>query len=274
MRHRLIWIALILSACARGSGTPGAAPDAAPAGAAAIRNQPAQVTYRAAIHRQIEQEYGGQLSVSNVATSYLLRTSVSPHNGGLRVSFTLDSVTVRPAAAFPATEVRAAWGAEFTGLLTPEGRIEQFTAPDATGITAQIGTSLRDFFPHVPPGGVSPGRRWEDSTTTITDAGGVTITVKGRTSYAADGWAEWGGVRGIVVEAVTDYALEGSGATGGQPLTLEGTGRRFVRDYIAPDGLYLGGVTADSSSFNITLTNVGVVVPARQHGADTITVLR
>ena len=82
------------------------------------------------------------------------------------------------------------------------------------------------------------------------------------------------GVRAVRVHVRSSYTIVGEGEQGGQPMTLDGSGRRQVDQFLADDGRFLGAISADTAEVEVVLTSLGMIVPVNQTVADTLAVIR
>lgn len=270
MRRFAVPAVALLTAC---GAPPEPAPAAAPAPPPPVTYGPASVRYAIASHRHVEQEISGRTMTTTAVSRYQLRLTVEPGAGGMTVRFVLDSVRIEGEMGVPDRDIEAAEGTRFTARMGPDGALTAFTVGD-TGVAyvEQIAARLRDFFPRIPADGIVPGRRWRDTTALAADVGGVVLNVVSRNTHEALEWDRYADRPALPIRTVSSYTLSGAGEQGGQPLALEGTGMRHTRNYLAPDGTYLGGTAADTSRFEVRLTEIGLTVPGRQWRADTIAV--
>jgi hypothetical protein len=168
----------------------------------------------------------------------------------------------------------AAKGLSFVGRLAANGEFRNQVASDsvaAQSLSPIVG-SFKNFFPRLPPSGLTVGATWTDTVTTSDRAAGnVTVTSISR-SYAA-AWEDRVGARAIRLEVVSNFTIKGGGEQGGQPFEVAGTGVRNGVDHIAVDGRYLGGESHDSTNMTITLPIQAMTIPRTQVSKTTVTVL-
>jgi hypothetical protein len=265
---RRVVLAAWLAACA---SSP---PEATVPADRAVRYAADTVAYHVNAWRLVEQDIQGQTTRENVRRNLWLRAVLGPSQGDtLTAQLGVDSIT-EIGSAFPQGDLIAARGVTWTARLAPNGHLMDFAGPTGSGVTSQLFNTLRDFYPRLPPDGVEAGDRWVDTVTQDVDLGGVIVTVTAVHHHEALGMEPHGAEQALRLRVVTDYALSGSGSQSGQPLSLDGTGRRHADEWISPRGRYLGSIAADTAQFEILLTALGMSIPVRQWRADTTRVVR
>jgi len=269
MRPISALILVLVAACGGTRGTPAPPVEAAPPDRLSYR--PATVLYAAASHQQIEQDISGRTQSSRIVTRYVLRTEIGPAADGMPVTMVLDSIVVDGQLGVSESEIAAAQGTGFAALLQSTGELTGFTGGDTTmPLVRRLTSRLSDFFPRIPPDGAQPDQRWSDSTESVTDVGGVLLTVRAANGHEALDWTSYAGRRALAIRTVSDYTLSGTGEQSGQSLSLDGSGRRHAIEYLSAEGVYLGATAADTLEFEVLLTQIGMVIPGRQWSADTI----
>jgi hypothetical protein len=207
---------------------------------------------------------------------FLAVTIIGPaDSSGYRTTITIDSVAPDSGTAIPmGINLGTAKGLSFRGRLSPRGDFRDPVPSDSIAAQAvsPIVGSFRNFFPRVPPGGVTLGAAWTDTTTDQqAAAGNITITSVNRSRAAA--WEDRNGTRALRIEVSSDFKVQGSGQQVGQPFEVNGTGARSGLDYIAIDGRYLGSESRDSMNMTITLPVQSLTIPRTQASRTTVTVL-
>ena len=294
MPRRLLVLGSLAVACASGraarpSGVetgPGApAPPAAqPAGGGSrespgVRLLPSTLRYR--IERRIEsvQELPNQQQVARLGFAIFVTTSIRgpADSGGHPTTFTIDSIVADSGVFLPITvRLDAARGLSFVGKVTAEAEFRNSTPSDsavAQGLARILG-DFRDFYPHLPAGGVTLGAAWTDTISRTEKVGifdRLTVTAINRSRAAA--LEDRGGSHSVRIEVNSTVTLSAAGEQGGQPVRLEGSGTRAGVEFVSVDGRYLGGESRDSIAQTITLSLQGLVVPVRQVSHSLVTVL-
>jgi len=294
MRLRFLWAAAtICSASGCAPRTPAAPPPGvvtlpvpippaptAPVtrgGGDVVRLGPSALRYVVRQQIHVEQQFQGQTqTIDRGIRLFLSATIVGPaDSAGYPLTFAVDSIVPDSGSVIPPTmNLTSARGLRYTGHLTPTGEFKQATTSDS-GLAqtfAQIVGGFRNFYPRLPPGGLTLGAEWTDTSSTK-DRAGIEVTVKAIARSRATTWEERNATRCLRVEVSSTYSVVGSGEQGGQPLELSGTGTRTGVQFMAIDGRYLGGVAHDSSAIIVTLPVQGMTVPVRQISHSTITVL-
>ncbi len=196
-------------------------------------------------------------------------------SSGYPTTITIDSVAPDSGTSIPmGINLGAAKALSFRGRLSPRGEFRDPVPSDsvAAQLVSPIVGSFRNFFPRLPPGGVTLGAAWTDTTTDQQAAvGNITITNVNRSHAAA--WEERSGTRALRLEVTSDFKIQGRGQQVGQPFEVNGTGTRNGVDFIAIDGRYLGGEARDSTNMTITLPVQSLTIPRTQASRTTVTVL-
>ena len=290
MHHRLLFVTTIcvVTACGPPSAAapaPAPAPVAAPAvtapvtrgGGDVVRLGPSALRY--VVHQQIhvEQQFQGQTQTIDRGIQLFVSSTISgpADSAGYPVTFTLDSIVPDSGSVIPPTfNLATARGLRYTGRLTPVGEFRQTSSSDSTlaQTFAQIVGAFKNFYPRVPPGGLTLGAEWTDTTSTK-DRAGIDVTINAIGHSRAAAWEQRNGARCLRLEVSSRYAVVGAGEQGGQPLEVSGTGTRNGVQFLAVDGRYLGGEVHDSSTIVVGLPVQGMTVPVRQISHSTISVL-
>jgi hypothetical protein len=223
----------------------------------------------------VEQEFGGQVTSSEVGLRFHLSVVAVEDTGVTRVTMTIDSVPeVTGPGATPEMAQRAA-GSTFTGILTSEGEILDFHGGDtAVVLVRQLADRLERLFPRIPAGGVAPGQAWTDTVETTSGSSGFDLLVEIVTENQAYDWVEHAGAMALRVDAVSNYVISGGGMQGGSEITLDGTGVSRGEYYLGADGSLLGGASADSMSATAMVVAAGTMIPITQRRRDSLAVVR
>ena len=280
--------AALVAACGGGAPRAGTAPTpagATPAGVAPIHSPTVQFapsTTRFLVRQDLHilQDYAGLPPSIDLRYGLFVTAAVgAPADSGLPTTFTIDSIVVDSATQLPPQiNLAAARGYRITGRLLPTG--EFISGPCDTSVAAAGISSLlprfRSFFPRLPAGGVRPAMTWNDSTD-VTDnpqcSGGSSISTHSANQRMALAWEDHGGSRALRLESTSSYRFNGSGAQGGNPFTIDGSGAGSGIQYLGSDGRYLGGEQRDSATLKIDLQVQGITIPRRQFSHTVITAL-
>jgi hypothetical protein len=194
---------------------------------------------------------------------------------GYPTTVTIDSVVPDSGTAAPmGINLGAARALSFAGRLTPTGEFRNQVASDsaaAQSLSPIVG-SFKNFFPRLPPAGLTVGATWTDTTTTSDRAAG-TVTVTNISRSRAAALEDRNGTRTIRLEVTSTFTIKGGGEQGGQPFEVAGAGVRTGVDYIAVDGRYMGGESHDSTNMTITLPVQAMTIPRTQVSKTTVSVL-
>jgi len=242
-----------------------------------VRLGPSALRYVLRHQIHVEQQFPGQTqTVDRGLRVFLSATIVGPaDSAGYPLTFTVDSIVPDSGTAIPpGVNLASARGLRYIGRLTPTGEFKQTSASDSTlaqVFTQFIGT-FRNFYPRMPPGGLTLGADWTDTSST-NDRVGIDVNIKAIAHSRATTWEQRNGAKCVRLESSSTYSVVGSGEQMGQPLEVSGTGTRTGVQFVAVDGRYLGGEAQDSSALVVGLPMQGMTVPVRQISHSTITVL-
>lgn len=264
--RRLALACLLAAACSTGGGAPDIVPPVPRLGFRAD-----SVGYLFVSHRGTAQDVNGQSVQQQQVTQAWFRATLRGAGDTLAAQFQIDSMVERGSLA-ALGDLAGTRGAAWSGQLAPTGQVLDLRGPRDAGVLSQMANYFDNFYPRLPAGGVQAGATWVDSVTSDIDVGGVVLTIASVHHNTAVGPDTVGGRPVFVIRVATDYTMRGAGSQSGQPLTLDGTGRRHVREYLAPDGRYLGSVMADTSSYDVLLTSLGMAIPGRTLRYDTLRV--
>lgn len=248
-----------------------------PSATQTVRLGPSALRYvmRQIVHVDQQLPTGQQVLDYGLRIFLAVTISGPADTSGYSTTITIDSVAPDSGTTIPlGINLGAAKGLSFRGRLSPRGEFRNPIPSDSTAaqLVSPIVGSFRNFFPRLPPGGVTLGAAWVDTTTDQqAAAGNITITSVNRSRAAA--WDERNSTRTLRVEVSSDFKVQGSGQQVGQPFDVNGTGARSGVDYIAIDGRYLGGESRDSLNMTITLPMQSLTIPRTQASRTTVTVL-
>lgn len=271
----LVCLAVLLFSCTGGSSLE--KPAAVPELPLRARLIPDTARYRIASHLRVEQRIGSQPQVSNLSLVYLLQVRLSGGDsaGSLKAEIVIDTVAAYEGTAVETRSAAAARGARFTATVLATGELQGLDGPDSTDpLLQEIRRDIQQFFPRLPPAGLSPGQSWVDTTEQQTASGGVPLSLYSVAEHRVQAPADREGRRVLPVVTLTNYTFSGRGRQGGQEFIVEGSGKRYTSEFVGLDGRYLGLVAADTSDFAITLGAAGLTIPGRQFRADTVSVVR
>lgn len=288
MSRLLLAVAILTAACAGHSAPPTTTPTPvnplpppppppARGNSDVVRLGPSALRYvmHQVIH--IDQEFQGMRQPLDFGLRAFFAVTITgpADTSGYRTTITIDSIVADSGTTAPmGINLGAAKALSFVGRLTPKGEFRNQTASDsliAQSLSPVVG-SFKNFFPRLPPNGLSLGAAWTD-TVTENDraAGSVTVTSVNRSHATA--WEDRNGTRALRVDVISDFTIKGTGQQVGQPFEVAGTGVRSGTDFVAADGRYMGGESRDSTAMTITLPIQAMTIPRKQVSKTTVTVL-
>jgi hypothetical protein len=225
----------------------------------------------------IDQEFQGMRQPLDFGLRAFFAVTITgpADSAGYPTTITIDSIAPDSGTTTPmGINLAAAKALSFVGRVTPRGEFRNQSVSDSVAAQAlsPIVGSFKNFFPRIPPGGLTLGATWTD-TTTENDraAGAVTVTSVNRAHAAA--WEDRSSMRVLRVEVTSDFTIKGSGQQAGQPFEVAGSGVRTGLDFVSADGRYVGGESHDSTSMSITLPVQAMTIPRTQVSRTTVAVL-
>jgi len=167
-------------------------------------------------------------------------------------------------AANPA-DLAAAKGTVVRLVFSPSGRPISLTPPQNVSVMMlQMAQGLREFLPQLPLASTAAGTTWSDTGTTTTPSMGLAVTVKVTRQHRVAGWEDRAGTHALHIATTATYTVSGSGDVQGQSIELSGNGQSTSDWYVSAAGVYLGGVSSDSSLVNANVTSAGMAIPIRR----------
>ena len=272
MRVGAASLAVVALACA---SVPGATPAAQPAAASRhpIRIVPGTTRYRSVSYTHVEREVSGQPQHSHEVRVFFLTASLASQGANLHVTFTVDSVARYDMGPAP-SGIERMRAVTFTGTLGPDGEIHDLAGGDSTNhAVAELADGLSHLYPRIPSRGLEPGAQWTDTTQTTSRTGAFPLTVVAVSQHWADPPTGAGPEGAIPIRTVTSYTFSGQGSQGGQAFSVKGEGRRYTVELLGLAGVFQRMVSADTSSFTVTLPALDLTIPGRQTRADTLSLL-
>src|SRR5712671_214393 len=251
------------------AGAPPPPPAAPPPSAQqAVRLGPSAQRYVMHTVVHIDQEFQGMHQPLDFGLrAFFAVTITGPADSlGYPTTITIDSIAPDSGTTPPmGINLGAAKALSFVGRLTPKGEFRSRSVSDSVAAQAlsPVVGSFKNFFPRLPPGGLTLGATWTD-TTVENDraAGSVTVTSINHAHAAA--WEDHNGARVMRLEVMSEFTIKGSGQQGGQPFEVAGSGVRSGVDFISVDGRYMGGESRDSTAMTITLPIQAMTIPRTQ----------
>ena len=271
LRGGMLFPLALLAGCG-GSGGGGAAPP--PPAPQRVVYQPFTIQYAAVSRGVVAQEFSGQAVLSEFTLRYHVSAEAVAAGDVMNLTLTIDSVPVIDGTGVSPTEGALALGTRFTGMLHPEGSIDEFGGGDTTiALVRQLASGLERMFPQLPLGGVVAGQMWSDTVETVSPGGGVDILIRVVVDHHALEWTQHVLGRALHIASVAHYTLSGEGMQGGSEISIEGTGVQHSHRYVSPDGRYFGGTSADTSRSTAHVLAMGSEIPVTQIRFDTLTVV-
>jgi hypothetical protein len=174
----------------------------------------------------------------------------------MRVTITVDSITVSSNLEAPAPDVRHLQGAKVTGTVSPQGRIYLFEPPagSADAETSALYGAFRRFLLPFPRTPLRVGAKWVDTSASVTKRGGLDITTREVSTSTVVGDA---GERAWKVERQSTVATDGQGREAGEPIHLIGDGTISGVHLVSPRGTYLHAESTQKLNLTLSMSASG-----------------
>lgn len=227
--------------------------------------------YRVESDVKIVQNMGGQSMEFGTTSRQLLSVSLAGGAPSFDLTMVLDSLAVTVTGPMPAPDPSGAIGMRLTGKVGADGVISAEKAVDKAGseVKDQSALALRNFFPRLRPG-AKIGETWTDSSTTKVNQGGIDLVTNTTSTYTYAGDTTVAAGRAARITLTAVGKLSGKGNAQGQDISLEGDVKNTAT-LLVLGGTFLGGTSTVSTSQNITVEAMGMVIPMTQSGTTTIT---
>lgn len=219
---------------------------------------PGMQKYKLTTHVHREQFQGGgraPFEFDVTTTQYVTVDLRSQAPDTMRLRITVDSVNVLSKFQAPPPNTHELDGKSVEGLVSPQGRVYQFSPPPGTTDPQLVAlyTAFRSFLVPLPPDPVHVGESWADTTTWHGMRGGFTVTSRAITVSRVAGDSTVNGVKVWRVARHTDIVQEGSSKDGGSLTNLVGEGSVNAVHLLSTDGVYVGSTSMQRS--DITMKN-------------------
>jgi len=236
---------------------------------------PHNARYLRVIHRTVHQDVAGLESTSSTTLRFMVSATVSPGSAANDVRFVIDSIVDVEGDGLDRAQVSAIRGATFEAHMSPSGRLTDLPE-DSTNesLSSQIHSSLRQFFPIIPEAGVTPGAAWVDTTHSTRRNGRTQIQIEAVVESEAGNWQDLDDGTTMTITWRSSYTLTGEGEQLGRHFTIQGTGIASGHSRVAADGAFLSTLSADSSSAEVLVQDLGYSIPVIQSGVDTLSLIR
>jgi hypothetical protein len=218
---------------------------------------------------------GGASQLQLIDRTAYLRLTIARDTNGYLATIVLDSLQAAVGGA-PAVldSILPARGTRWTATLTPDGELSALKADRSSTLGDQLGTTLRSFFPALPPGGARAGMEWTDTTEVPIRADAFDAVERSLTSYRALDSDDPRAKKALKLESSGSYQRSGKGMQYDQQLEMTASGTRTAVYYMNPDGTLASAHGTESGDMTITVSAVGQTVPVKQASTYSITSLR
>ena len=245
---------------------------AAPLEAQRFEYAPGTAQYRLTAVNKLTQEAQGQKVDQEVTSEQKLTITLGRQSRDtLSFAMTLDSARIQSSAG-PVPDLSPILGLRITGAISPIGVVYATRAPEGSprDVSASIADEMSRFLPRLRPS-LAVGTTWTDTTAGKVNQMGISLDRTVVTTSTVVGDTTYAGERAWRINRTTQATFAGSGTSGGQPLTMEGTSRGTDNLFVARNGTYLGGLLNNAATIKVTLVANGMEVGLTQNQNTTIT---
>lgn len=164
--------------------------------------------------------------------------------GGRTMDALVDSLKADSTSPIPLQALVSASGASWHATVNPMGKVEALTPikPDPVA-SIFLEEVLARFYPRMAGSAVA----WTDTVETNSTIPNGSRTTRTITNYQRSGNDRWAGATGERILSAFSSGVTASQSTPQGGVDIEGTATGTAAQYIATDGLYLGGTSQDSS---------------------------
>lgn len=223
--------------------------------------------YRITTSMKGAQEAMGQRQEVESSSNQLLTLAVSrAGRDTLEVTATIDSIAVVGPMGMTPPGMDKIPGTKIRSRISPTGQVYSATgpSPDSLPNATQLIEEVSNIFPKLRQS-LASGAAWTDTVTRKGNQGGIDLERKIIVNYQVTGDTTVAGQKGMKVSRKTSTAISGSGAQGGQPMTVEGTSTGAGVVVVTPSGQLLGFVTDEQVNLKVLLAANGMEVGVTQN---------
>ena len=227
---------------------------------------PGTSQYRITSSMKGAQEVMGQRQEVESSSNQLITVAVArTSRDTLNLTTTLDSISVTGMMGSPPGMDRLP-GTRVQAKLSPTGQVYAVTtpAPDSLPNAAELTFEMSNVLPKV-RANVAAGATWTDTTSRKVTQGGMEIDRKVVATYTVAGDSTVNGQKALKIARTSKTTMTGSGAQGGQAMTLEGTSDGKGTMLVTAAGVFLGYVNEEQANIKVLLPANGMEVGVTQN---------
>lgn len=223
--------------------------------------------YRITSSMKGAQEVMGQRQEVESSSNQLVTIAIARANRDtLNLTSVLDSIQIVGMMGMTPPGMDKLPGTKVVAKISPTGQVYSATGPSPDSIpnAEQLTTEMSNLLPKM-RATVAAGATWTDTTTRKSNEGGLEIERKIIATYQVAGDTTVGGQKSWKIARTANTAMTGSGAQGGQPMTLEGTATSTGTMLVTPTGTFLGYTNEDQVNIKVVLAANGMEVGVTQN---------
>lgn len=227
---------------------------------------PGTSQYRITSSMKGAQEAMGQRQEIESSSNQLITVAVArAGKDTLQVTTTMDSITIVGPMGMTPPGVDKMRGTKVVAHVSPTGQVYAVTMPVPDSITdaANLTYEMSNVLPKM-RGGLKAGFTWTDTTARKVNQGGIDLDRSTVATYTVAGDTTISGQKAMKVARKSKTTMSGSGAQGGQPMTVEGTSEGNGTMFITSSGSFLGYTNSESVNIKVLLAANGMEVGITQ----------
>lgn len=223
--------------------------------------------YRITSSMKGAQEAMGQRQEIESSSNQLVTIVVSrASRDTLNLVTTLDSIQVVGPMGMTPPGMDKLPGTKVTAKISPTGQVYSAKGPSADSLpnAEQLIEELSNVLPKM-RANIAAGASWIDSVTRKGNQGGIDIERQIVATYTVAGDTTVSGQKAWKIARKANTTLTGSGAQGGQPMTLEGTSTGTGTMVVTANGNFLGYTNEEAVNIKVLLAANGMEVGVTQN---------
>jgi hypothetical protein len=227
---------------------------------------PGTSQYRITSSMKGAQEVMGQRQEMESSSNQLITVAVARANRDtLQVTTTMDSIVVVGPMGMTPPGVDKMRGAKVVARVSPTGQVYSVTmpVPDSIQDAANLTYEMSNVLPKM-RGNAAAGATWTDTTSRKVTNGGIELDRSTIATYTVAGDTTVSGQKAWKVARTSKTTLSGSGAQGGQPMTVEGTSQGNGAMFVTANGNFLGYTNQEMVNLKVVLAANGMEVGITQ----------
>ncbi len=258
----LIATLVLASACAGTRSAKTAAVAPAPAVPTRFAYAPSTGQYRIAATSKSSQEVMGQKQEMQITTNRLVTVALArTAPDTLSMAIVVDSFTMTNSMGVTPPGMDKLIGSKFSAKLSPFGAFYSAEGPKESDVpnAGQFTNEMGRILPRI-NAVLAPGAAWTDTVSDKITQGGLDLTRTVISRFSVAGDTTIGSEKAWKIVRQSTTSVSGSGAPGGQSVTVETTGTAKGTILISRQGVLIGGESEEQSTGKAVVAASGMEV--------------